>query len=158
MENTVMPRLGFFFFKQKTAYEIYQCDWSSDVCSSDLHRLQKETPYLPPAASPTPPLFRDEPLPLVGRAAERAACLAHIHALLRQEGGVILLEGEAGVGKTRLAREVGRDAEWRGAELLWGACQEQAGGAPYAPLAQADRKSTRLNSSHTDISRMPSSA
>ena len=30
----------FFFFKQKTAYEIYQCDWSSDVCSSDL------TPYI----------------------------------------------------------------------------------------------------------------
>ena len=28
----------FFFFKQKTAYEIYQCDWSSDVCSSDLFR------------------------------------------------------------------------------------------------------------------------
>ena len=27
----------FFFFKQKTAYEIYQCDWSSDVCSSDLY-------------------------------------------------------------------------------------------------------------------------
>ena len=24
------------FFKQKTAYEVYQCDWSSDVCSSDL--------------------------------------------------------------------------------------------------------------------------
>ena len=29
-------RCWFFFFKQKTAYEIYQCDWSSDVCSSDL--------------------------------------------------------------------------------------------------------------------------
>ena len=29
----------FFFFKQKTAYEIYQCDWSSDVCSSDLGPL-----------------------------------------------------------------------------------------------------------------------
>ena len=28
--------MEFFFFKQKTAYEIYQCDWSSDVCSSDL--------------------------------------------------------------------------------------------------------------------------
>ena len=26
----------FFFFKQKTAYEIVDCDWSSDVCSSDL--------------------------------------------------------------------------------------------------------------------------
>ena len=30
--------LFFFFFKQKTAYEIYQCDWSSDVCSSDLSK------------------------------------------------------------------------------------------------------------------------
>jgi len=28
--------LFFFFFKQKTAYEIKRCDWSSDVCSSDL--------------------------------------------------------------------------------------------------------------------------
>ena len=26
-----------FFFKQKTAYEILTCDWSSDVCSSDLY-------------------------------------------------------------------------------------------------------------------------
>jgi len=26
----------FFFFKQKTAYEIQEGDWSSDVCSSDL--------------------------------------------------------------------------------------------------------------------------
>ena len=28
--------LLFFFFKQKTAYEVKECDWSSDVCSSDL--------------------------------------------------------------------------------------------------------------------------
>src|SRR3546814_6318721 len=27
----------FFFFKQKTAYEMRIIDWSSDVCSSDLH-------------------------------------------------------------------------------------------------------------------------
>src|SRR3546814_3903515 len=27
-----------FFFKQKTAYEMRISDWSSDVCSSDLHR------------------------------------------------------------------------------------------------------------------------
>ena len=32
----------FFFFKQKTAYEIYQCDWSSDVCSSDLDPLSND--------------------------------------------------------------------------------------------------------------------
>src|SRR3546814_7613037 len=28
---------SFFFFKQKTAYEMRISDWSSDVCSSDLH-------------------------------------------------------------------------------------------------------------------------
>src|SRR3546814_4452897 len=30
--------LFFFFFKQKTAYEMRISDWSSDVCSSDLLR------------------------------------------------------------------------------------------------------------------------
>src|SRR3546814_4141323 len=30
--------LLFFFFKQKTAYEMRISDWSSDVCSSDLIR------------------------------------------------------------------------------------------------------------------------
>src|SRR3546814_7171984 len=29
---------AFFFFKQKTAYEMRISDWSSDVCSSDLDR------------------------------------------------------------------------------------------------------------------------
>src|SRR3546814_1445852 len=31
----------FFFFKQKTAYEMRISDWSSDVCSSDLSRKLK---------------------------------------------------------------------------------------------------------------------
>src|SRR3546814_7053037 len=30
----------FFFFKQKTAYELRISDWSSDVCSSDLRGLR----------------------------------------------------------------------------------------------------------------------
>ena len=34
----------FFFFKQKTAYEIKECDWSSDVCSSDLVRFPSRFP------------------------------------------------------------------------------------------------------------------
>src|SRR3546814_5839973 len=32
----VVVVLSFFFFKQKTAYEMRISDWSSDVCSSDL--------------------------------------------------------------------------------------------------------------------------
>src|ERR1043165_3000761 len=35
----------FFFFKQKTAYDIRPRDWSSDVCSSDVQRAQ---PFLDP--------------------------------------------------------------------------------------------------------------
>src|SRR3546814_3241783 len=33
----------FFFFKQKTAYEMRISDWSSDVCSSDLGSLQQRS-------------------------------------------------------------------------------------------------------------------
>src|SRR3546814_7441984 len=32
----------FFFFKQKTAYEMHISDWSSDVCSSDLRPARRE--------------------------------------------------------------------------------------------------------------------
>src|SRR3546814_7568749 len=32
----------FFFFKQKTAYDMRISDWSSDVCSSDLRDLRQD--------------------------------------------------------------------------------------------------------------------
>src|SRR5210317_16986 len=35
VQTCALPMRRFFFFKQKTAYEISECDWSSDVCSSD---------------------------------------------------------------------------------------------------------------------------
>src|SRR3546814_9673506 len=34
----------FFFFKQKTAYEMRISDWSSDVCSSDLLAADRQRP------------------------------------------------------------------------------------------------------------------
>src|SRR3546814_8142558 len=41
----LFPVLGcsFFFFKQKTAYEMRISDWSSDVCSSDLKRGEDDS-------------------------------------------------------------------------------------------------------------------
>src|SRR3546814_3181069 len=36
----------FFFFKQKTAYEMRISDWSSDVCSSDLRQLDQPEGWL----------------------------------------------------------------------------------------------------------------
>src|SRR3546814_6148416 len=37
---------NFFVFKQKTAYEMRISDWSSDVCSSDLHQIFRIYHYL----------------------------------------------------------------------------------------------------------------
>src|SRR3546814_19986258 len=43
---------GFFFFKQKTAYEMRISDWSSDVCSSDLILFVRPTGALNDAEEP----------------------------------------------------------------------------------------------------------
>src|SRR5213080_4388126 len=44
-ENVLIMLINFFFFKQKTAYEIPLCDWSSDVCSSDLQAVGRSAPW-----------------------------------------------------------------------------------------------------------------
>src|SRR6187200_1270669 len=41
---SLMNRFKFFFFKQKTAYDIVSGDWSSDVCSSDLRQPRPPRP------------------------------------------------------------------------------------------------------------------
>src|SRR3546814_6260646 len=64
----------FFFFKQKTAYEVRISDWSSDVCSSDLevfrpvrpctaHGMRMEPPPSEPVASGTMPAAMAAPDP-----------------------------------------------------------------------------------------------
>src|SRR3546814_5653104 len=42
--------VSFFFFKQKTAYEMRISDWSSDVCSSDLIGAENTVASLAPGA------------------------------------------------------------------------------------------------------------
>src|SRR3546814_3121045 len=44
--------LCFFFFKQKTAYEMRISDWSSDVCSSDLSSQPRLDPWRSASARP----------------------------------------------------------------------------------------------------------
>src|SRR3546814_13825641 len=46
----------FFFFKQKTAYEMRISDWSSDVCSSDLVRGKRKNPMATHATASAPAL------------------------------------------------------------------------------------------------------
>src|SRR3546814_19266074 len=51
-----------FFVKQKTAYEMRISDWSSDVCSSDLHRVERHVGADVAAAVAVRPRRADEML------------------------------------------------------------------------------------------------
>src|SRR5216117_3849119 len=55
-QNALVARLDvcFFFFKQKTAYDIRKGDCSSDVCSSDLHRRAETAPLARACPVPRP--------------------------------------------------------------------------------------------------------
>jgi predicted ATPase/DNA-binding SARP family transcriptional activator len=81
-------------------------------------------------------LDRAEAIPLVGRSCERTDLLSHLKGIFAGVGSVVLIEGEAGIGKTRLLQEVSRDAEWRGAQVLWAHAEEQANPA-YGLLLHA---------------------
>lgn len=83
------------------------------------------------------PLFGDgELLPFVGRTTERTRFAQRLDEILEGRGGVVLVEGESGVGKTRLLTEVAEDARWRGMDVLWGR-SSSSGGRPFAALAEA---------------------
>jgi DNA-binding SARP family transcriptional activator/tetratricopeptide (TPR) repeat protein len=94
-------------------------------------------PHLPIAPSP-PPLLRDlAHLPFIGRTDERAALIGELQAADQGHGGLALLEGDAGVGKTRLIHEVIADAEWRGLQVGLGKADPLIAATPYQLLQDA---------------------
>ncbi|MEU5944555.1 AAA family ATPase [Micromonospora sp. NPDC047465] len=77
---------------------------------------------------------------LVGRQSELAALRDALARARAGEPTTVLVGGEAGVGKTRLAEEFGRSATDAGARLLVGQCLELGeAGLPFAPFAAALR-------------------
>lgn len=73
------------------------------------------------------------PTPLVARDAERAAIAAALDAVAAGTGQVMLLAGEPGIGKTRLAQQASVDARERGFLVAGGRCYEQQSQNPLAP-------------------------
>ena len=83
-----------------------------------------------------PELGRRERAPLVGRADELATLLAAWRRARAGDRKLVLVAGEPGIGKTRLAAEAAASAHDDGALVLHGRCDPEAV-FPYQPFAQA---------------------
>jgi DNA-binding CsgD family transcriptional regulator len=77
--------------------------------------------------------------PFVGREVELAALAADLDSAAAGRGGVVLVAGEPGIGKTRLAEELATQATTRGVLVLWGRCWEGEGAPAFWPWVQVVR-------------------
>src|SRR3954470_15451640 len=74
---------------------------------------------------------------LVQRDDQLAILESALMAAHRGDGGLAVLSGEAGIGKTRLANELANLARQLGSEVLWGTCSEAELSLPYLPFVEA---------------------
>ncbi|SNY25937.1 ATP-binding protein [Paractinoplanes atraurantiacus] len=74
---------------------------------------------------------------LIGRLQEAAELRRMLESALAGGSALALVEGEAGVGKTRLIEEVAAEAGRRGALVVWGRCAEGDGAPSMWPWEQA---------------------
>jgi len=75
----------------------------------------------------------------IGRHQEMTTLIATLDEALAGRGQVAMLAGEPGIGKTRLAQELGFHGESLGAQVWWGRCYEHVGAPPYWPYVQPIR-------------------
>jgi tetratricopeptide (TPR) repeat protein/transcriptional regulator with XRE-family HTH domain len=75
--------------------------------------------------------------PLVGREAELARVGAALEAVVSGHGRLLVLTGEPGVGKTRLAQEISMLARARSFRILTGRCYEPQQSVAYYPFLEA---------------------
>jgi tetratricopeptide (TPR) repeat protein len=75
----------------------------------------------------------------VGREREVEELCAAADLAFAGRGQLVLVSGEAGIGKTRLAEELATYAHLRDALVLWGRCYEGEGAPPYWPWVQIVR-------------------
>src|SRR3546814_7632090 len=132
--------LMFFFFKQKTAYEMRISDWSSDVCSSDLASLAAAPLQCDPGTCHSyQNVAFDAASEILGAAAGELFADAVEARFFRPLGMV-----SAGYGMARLTGARDWAKPHRGAHVH--AVKEAYWRVPAA--AGVDRKSTRLHSRH----------
>src|SRR5215831_15972504 len=80
----------------------------------------------------------------VGREAELGRLVHALDRAIAHDGRLVLLVGEPGIGKTRIARELASRATALGVAVRWGRCQETEGAPPYWPWVQVLRAHGRI--------------
>jgi DNA-binding winged helix-turn-helix (wHTH) protein len=72
----------------------------------------------------------------VGRESERAELRRFVDTALAGAGQLVLVAGEAGVGKTRLCEEIAAEGAQKNLRILVGRCYEMEGVTPYIPFVE----------------------
>ena len=90
------------------------------------------------------PVAPDARAALIGRAAEQATLLDGLQQARHGRGGLVLLYGEAGSGKSRLAEEALCVARRLGLQTLTGRCSEQGGAPALTPYVEIVEEASRL--------------
>ena len=83
-------------------------------------------------------------IPLVGRDADVSRLSAVLAQAGEGAGSLVLVSGEAGIGKTRLCAELGRLHRRRGGRVLLGRAAAQEASIPFAAVADALRGARRM--------------
>ena len=104
-------------------------------------------------AAPPHPDLGPATLPLVGRQEELGALVAAHEAAT--EGRLAVVEGEAGIGKSRLAAELIRDAAGKGAAVLAARCFDDEAGVAYGPVVDLLGQAVALARSSADATAWP---
>ena len=81
----------------------------------------------------------------VGRESELERLRGAFDDAFGGRGGVVMLVGEPGIGKTRTAQELETYARMRSAQVLWGRAHEASGAPAYWPWVQVGREWARAN-------------
>jgi class 3 adenylate cyclase/tetratricopeptide (TPR) repeat protein len=91
-------------------------------------------------------LADNEPTPYVGRVAEREQLRTMVETVIAGRGGMALIAGPAGLGKSRLTRETAAIAERLGMNVLTGYCVDMESPPPYQPLIDQFEQAARAAS------------
>jgi oligopeptide transport system substrate-binding protein len=110
----------------------------------EVARVPETVPVEMPATEPSAPAGRSPldvvaSIPLIGRDQELGSLHQRWRGTRDGQGGLVLISGEAGVGKTRLVEAFADQLRWQGVRVLSGRCYEFGRALPYQPFAEALR-------------------